>query len=585
MILILIGALVGMIGALPILVFGGGTRRLFLWAAVSVPIWSAFLWLDPIQLVGPFLGSPIQGRLLFAFGATAVYYLARYRCREDERVINRTFGLAFVTLILLLVGWFVTTSGMFHSSDYRAFVADRVNSGTWTEDVSPIDPAHLRQVSQAEAEWKGSQALSQVPGGALGSQFRPGGYVIQKTGNGLAWVSPLEYQGLMAWFRADCAPGYVRLSAEDRDQKPRLVSDLKLRYLESAYFNDNLWRHVVTNGYLTKGLTDPTFEVDDEGRPFYVYTRFEYTIGYGGMNPVGAIIVDPQTGDMKEYGMDDLPAWVDRIVPEETAHDRLEWYGSYVHGWWNSMLGSQDVVVPTDDDMTLVWGTGGEAYWFTGMTSVADTDHAITSVMLMSSRTGQVREYRVDGGSEETNVMAAVESSVSEHEDWVATPPIPENVYGDLAWVVPVVNEDGVPQRIAIVSRDAAKVALGENVRQALAEYRRKVADAGGHTVAEDAATLESLIGVVDRFAASTRNGNTTFLFTVLENDRVFEDSSGVSPELPLTRAGDQVSIGYLETGETMVPVRSFDNLDIASRVSEAQQRADTIADEQRRSE
>ncbi len=589
----LMGALVALAGSWPVLLARVGVPRFLSWLVGTALLWSLVAWAFPFQLIGPLGGISLHvlmGTALLVtcvrFGGQAVLAAEFGGYHRDDLDGHMAAGkIAFISVVLTVafVGLvnFTTTSAALHDTEYRAFVAKDIEQGVWDRDFSAIDPAHLRQVSMSQAIWKGNKALSQVEGGAIGSRFKIGEYSIQKLQGELVWIAPLEYQGFSVWQSADYTPGFVMVSAEDPNREPQLVSDRKLKYLDSAYFGDNLWRHVVTSGYLAKGLEDPTFEVDDEGNPFYVYTRYDLEIGYGGADPVGALVVNPETGEMTEYSLGELPAWIDRIMPESEAYARLTWYGGYVKGWVNSWWGERDVIAPTDADLSLVWTNDGRACWFTGMTSTKSTDQALVSVALMDSRTGRVREYRVDGAADEGDVAGAVQSAVSNYKDWVPTPPIPENVYGRLAWIVPVVNTSGVPQRIAIVSADASKVALGETVGQALAEYRRKMAESGDRVVAEDASAEASVQAIVDRFATDVRGGTTTYLFTVAGDPRVYSGTSDVSPELPLTRAGDEVMVGFLDTEETVVPVERFQNLAVTTRVSDMQRRADAIASEQ----
>lgn len=585
MVFLMLAFPVALAGSLPALF--RGRVAVFAWLFVlQFAGWALYGYVFPFQSVGPLGGAALHWGMLLALAVTAVVLgvtdlATEGRRRSDGDVAKLATIGASVTLTFIGIVQFTTTSAMLHDTEYRAFAAEGIEEGAWDQDVSAVDPAHMRQVSMSQAIWKGNKSLSQAEGGAIGSRFKIGAYHVQKLQGELVWIAPLEYQSFSVWQSANFTPGFVMVSAEDPNREPQLVANRKLKYLDSAFFGDNLWRHVVSSGYVTKGLEDPTFEVDDEGNPFYVYTRFEYAIGYGGANPVGALVVNPETGEMTEYSLEDLPAWIDRVMPESQAYDRLVWYGAYVNGWVNSWWGERDVLMPTDDDLSLVWTGDGRACWFTGMTSTKDTDHSLVSVILMDSRTGRVREYRVDGAADEEDVTGAVQSAVSNYKDWVPTPPIPENVYGHLAWIVPVTNTSGVPQRIAIVSADASKVALGETVKQALAEYRRKMAESGERTVAEDSAVEATVQAVVSRFAADTRGGTTTYLFTLGTGPVVYAGTSDVSAELPLTLPGDEVMVGFLDSDETVVAVQRFNNLSVATRVSDMQQRADAISSEQ----
>jgi len=49
------------------------------------------------------------------------------------------------------------------------------------------------------------------------------------------------------------------------------------------------------------GLTDFSFELDDEGRPYYVISKYTKNINFFGGNDIeSVIIVDAQTGESKE---------------------------------------------------------------------------------------------------------------------------------------------------------------------------------------------------------------------------------------------------------------------------------------------
>ena len=581
MVFLMYGALLATVGTVPVLLARASVSRIAITWVVEFVLMATVSWFFPFQMVGPLGGASLHSLALVALTVTFFGNGLIADLDPDGYRSARVVGFAGVLLVgtaaIFGIIALVTTSGIFNAEAYRGLAAEGIEEGTWSTDVGALDPTHLRQVPLAQATWKGNKALSQVEGGSLGSRYKIGVYHIQKFKGELMWIAPLEYQGFTIWQSAGYTPGFVMVSAEDANREPVLVSDRKFRFLESAYWQENLWRHVVSNGYLLGGLTDPTFEVDDDGNPFIVYTRYDLAIGYSGSVPVGALLVNPETGEMTEYALADVPAWVDRIMPETEAYARLVWYGEFVTGWINSWYGTADVTRPTDEDMTLVWTDDGRACWFTGMTSAADTDSALVSIVLMDSRTGRVREYRVDGAADEKDVAGAVKSAVSNYKDWVPTPAIPENVYGNLAWIVPVVNGDGVPQRIAIVSADASKVALGENVKQALAEFRRKMSESGERVVAGDTGTEESVAAIVDRFAADVRGGNTTYLFTLAGDARVFTGTGDVSPELPLTRVGDEVSVGFLETEETTVPVQRFDNLAIATRDPTQEKRLEEI--------
>jgi hypothetical protein len=51
------------------------------------------------------------------------------------------------------------------------------------------------------------------------------------------------------------------------------------------------------------GLTDFSFEIDDQGMPYWVVTKYEKRIGFSGNEAVGVVLVNAQTGAIKEHSI------------------------------------------------------------------------------------------------------------------------------------------------------------------------------------------------------------------------------------------------------------------------------------------
>lgn len=62
------------------------------------------------------------------------------------------------------------------------------------------------------------------------------------------------------------------------------------------------------------------------------------------------------------------------------------------------------------------------------------------------------------------------------------------------------------------------------------------------------------------------------YLYSANMPDRVFIATSDISPELPISQPPDLVQIGYLETGEALVQVVTFNNTKLNLRTSTKQQ-------------
>ncbi len=474
-------------------------------------------------------------------------------------------------LLLILLRW-VAGWEVFRADDYRG-LAGQVESGEWSKAQQPVDVHHIRMVSLEQAEWLGNKVLGEAPG-ALGSRYRPGTYSIQRVQGELWWVAPLEFHDLSSWLSYGFTEGFVMVSAEDAQRKPRLVLGKQLRYLPSAHLATQLHRHVYSSGFAATNLHDFTFEVDEELRPFWVVTLTHPSIGWSGDVVDGVAVVNAEDGEVQRYGLDDVPDWVDRVIPEAFAEKVVSWWGEYVHGWWNAVWAKRDVMVTTlesgrSESMWMVWGDDDQPYWFTGMTSAAATDQALTGVALVNSRSGRTHFYALSGPNEEA-VMQAVNAAVSNYRGYHATQPILYNLYGEPAWVVPVLSQEHIFQRLAVVRASNTTVVLGPDKETVLREFRKALAGSPNAVAPGSSARVRSLTVTLDRVAADVQNGTTVYyLYSKEYPHKAFTGTSTLAPELVLARPGDKVELSFLETNEKLAPLTAFNLPDLQLRDKE----------------
>jgi hypothetical protein len=504
--------------------------------------------------VGPFFGLGFPVCLALGIGLIgSLFYLDR--SREDwSGYVPIALGIFLFVGLIFLIG----SEPLFQSANQAAMVG-KVEIGDFSKDMSAIDQKHIRVVSEEQARWLSDKRLGEIPG-AIGSKYHVGDMYIQRVKGELYWVGALEFNDFSKWFTYGHTIGYVMVSAEDRERKVEITVGHKFRYMPSAFFGDNLQRHLYFNGYSDYSLEDPTFEVDENLKPYWVMSLVRPTQLYTCDKTVGVAIVNPETGETKMYSGDQIPDWVDRVIPTHQAFQYLEWYGYYSKGWINSWWQQDGVIEPTsffNTDIWMIYGNDGQPYWFTGMTSVSATDQALCSFALINSRTGQTKIFPVSGANE-TAIVGVVNSAVSNFQGFRGTQPIIYNVYNEPSWVVPVVK-DGVLQRVAIVRAANSTVALGNDKLEALRKYR-EVLSSGGKPVVTSGSKEISLTAVISRMAREVRGGDTTYILYFEEYRKVFTGNSRISQELPLAKDGDKVTITFVETGEDEVSMQSFND-------------------------
>lgn len=489
---------------------------------------------------------------------------------QTSKLAKTNFSIAIVLVIYIIVVPFITSSPILHSKAYRNLLGE-VKESNFNKDVSPVSVNEIRLVDEEMAMKLGDKKLGEVP--AIGSVSKLGKFHIQSIDGELYWVAPLVHRDLIKWVtNMSGTNGYVMVSATD-PQDIRLVQDvdgkpIKIVYQPDAYLHQDLKRHMYLNGYVNVGMTDFTLEIDDKGKPYWVVTLYENAIGYEGKNAKGIATVDAQTGEVKSYNINNAPKWIDRIQPQEFITDQINDWGTYVNGFLNSVISEKDVLVATEGT-SLVYGDDGKSYWYTGITS-AGADDSTIGFMLVDTRTKEAKLYRQPGATE-TAAMVSATGKVQE-KNYEATFPVMYNILGKPTYVMSLKDKAGLVKMVAFVSvEDFNIVGIGDTTEEAYKNYKEQLKSKVNNIEVENETNKESKTGIIQRINSDVVDGNTSYYFTVdTLKDSIFVVSSKVSNEVPLTKEGDSVKIGYEKGQSGSKDVTDFDNLSMNDNKNEA---------------
>jgi hypothetical protein len=332
-----------------------------------------------------------------------------------------------------------------------------------------------------------------------------------------------------------------------------------------AYFGDYLPRHVYFSGYYGTGTTDYSFEIDDEGEPYWVITLYRNTIGFGGSDAYGVITVHAETGKIQQYGLEDAPAWVDRIQPLDMIQEQLNYWGAYVRGYWN--LSGQDVLTTTSE-LSLVYGENGRSYWYTGLTSVGK-DQGTVGFVLVDTRNKQAIWYKQAGATESAAQLSA--AGKVQEKGYIAAKPIMYNINGLPTYVMALKDQAGLVKMVAMVSvEDFSVVGVGNNIKEALRSYKEAYNSTGsGGNVLHNTNKAMQIQGRIQRIGQDITGGNSYYFFTLDQvGNKIFIGSSTISNELPLSQVGDSVIVKYEDARTGSVDIVGFDNLQIQTQIS-----------------
>jgi hypothetical protein len=500
-----------------------------------------------------FLGVPVG---LFFICMTVMVIELRAINKKKTVLFKLSILTAIFTILYIMVISLATWEG-FRAMSYQGLIGDIKLSENFAKEVPAVDLDKIRIIDQEVAHRLGDKVLGEeLPDQerTLGSQAYVGDFRIQSVNGELFWIAPLLHSGFFKWFNnTDGTPAYIKVSATS-DPQVELVSDVRIKYQPEAYFGSNLHRHLYLHGYMTTGLTDYTFEIDDEGTPYWVVTLYSHEVGFSGMNAYGVAVVNAETGDIQEYTPKTAPKWIDRIQPMEMVEEQLEYWGEYIHGYWNfSNLDKKT----TTKGLSLVYGKDDQSYWYTGLTSVGQEQGTIGFV-LVNTRTKETTRYKQVGATEEAARRSAM-GKVQEKK-YIGSFPILYNINNVPTYVLSLKDQAGLIKMVAMVSvRDHSIVGVGETLEEARRSYR------GGKVVDKKEGTYTTY-GHVQRIQSSLIDGKTSYYFT-LDNvpNKIFLGESIVSTEFPLTAVSDSVMVSYDDARQATIPVAKFDNLDLNS--------------------
>ena len=262
-----------------------------------------------------------------------------------------------------------------------------------------------------------------------------------------------------------------------------------------------------------------------------------------------------QTGEIKDYSLRDVPAWVDRIYPSDMIETRIAWWGEYQKGWWNSIFAQEGVRTQTPGIEQVY--TNGDCYWYTGIQS-GGADDGTSGFMLTNTRTGKSKLYAISGVNEE-----ASRSKISNYKIDAAniypSRVLMYNVKNEPTYFATCKAESGEFMGYAFASvkyRDVCGV--GKTINEAYEAYSKSMRSSRISTSLEGKVLMnEKTFTVVD---ITKEDDNFYFLFKE-EPGKEFSCPRDISHELKWTRIGDMVSVSYEEGNSNQVTLESFDNL------------------------
>lgn len=457
--------------------------------------------------------------------------------------------LAFSAIgIIIIAGAVVTLAGnqFFHASSYNQLLT--LEDGNFADDVAELTMDQIPVVDHDTAIRLGNRKLGEMSD--LVSQFE-----IDQTYTQINYqkhpirVTPLLYGDLIKWFnnQQNGIPAY--LMVDMTSQETTLVQlEEGIKYSESEYLLRNIHRYLRFQ-YPTKIFHRVSFEIDDNGTPFWIASTVSYRIGWwSGKDLDGAVLVNAVTGESQYYPLSEVPTWVDQVFDAGLIMEQLGYNGRYRSGFWNSIIGQKGVLQPTDGYNYIA--IDDDVYLYTGMTSVT-SDQSNVGFVLVNLRTKESRYYSVPG-AEEYSAMASAEGQV-QNLKYHATFPILLNVSDRPTYFMSLKDDAGLVKMYAFVDVEQYQiVGTGSTLDAAREDYATKLKSEQDIEITDQ--QEHSVEGTIAAISSAVVEGNTKYYLQLDGNDAIYELDISISNQLPFAKVGDHIQLnGHLVMDELIV--------------------------------
>lgn len=347
-------------------------------------------------------------------------------------------------------------------------------------------------------------------------------------------VSPLEYKSFWKWLTNRQVGINYYVKVNQTTGKAELVK-LKeaMKYSDSEYLFRDTKRHLrFLHPFTIFG--DPSFEVDDQGHPYYVATTYAPKFGLSSLDPNGAILLNAVTGKTKYYHLKDIPKWVDRVYSAENVLSRVNDHYTYQKGYWNTVF-SQTGVKQTTDSYNYIT-IGSNIYLYTGITS-ATADASNLGFILVNMRTREVTNYQLASATEKS-AMTSAEGEVQE-KGYSATAPTLVKLNGKAYYLVSLKDGGSLVKSYALVdAEDYQQVTVNNDIETLISQFTDR--DTSGLSLNSSTGKKAKIVsGQVDHLASQIISGTTVYY--ILSGNDIYKvrASKDTPDELPFLKIGD----------------------------------------------
>lgn len=465
---------------------------------------------------------------------------------KDSKVIKLIITV-FVVLLVVYLGGALLSSPIINAKKYQQLLT--VEDGEFTKDIQELSYDQIPLLDRQTAELLGDRKMGTMAN--MVSQFEVDEIYSQINYNDRpVRVSPLRYASLIKWFtnRSEGLPSYVRIDMANQSTE-MVMLDEGMKYSTCEHFGRNIYRHL-RFAFPTYIFDDLSFEIDEEGIPYWIAPVMKYNIGLFGGKTIGRVVLcNAVTGEMVDYAIEDVPEWIDRAYDAELLIELYDYHGTLKHGFINSILGQKDCLQTTNGYNYLA--IDDDVWVYTGVTSV-NSDQSNVGFVLMNQRTMETKYYPVAGAIEDS-AMDSAEGQV-QHLGYRATFPLLLNISGEPTYFIALKDDAGLVKKYAMVNVQKYQlVAIGDSVSQCETAYNELLLTNGVKQETEDTREVLKVTGKITKIAQGVIDGNSHYFVMVEGSDGIFDVSVVDYIDVIRYEIGDEITMEYKEGTKTNV--------------------------------
>ena len=472
--------------------------------------------------------------ILFFYGVRRVHTVEEIK---QNKVLKIGIGVVLLVVVVYGVGTLLS-SPVINAKKYHKLMEPE--TGNFTEDIQQISYDKIPLLDKESAELLGNRKMGSMVD--MVSQFEVSSLYSQINYQGRpVRVTPLVYASPIKWLTnmSDGIPAYITIDMATQNTELVKLSE-GIRYSESEYFNRNIYRHLRFK-YPTYIFDQLSFEIDEEGVPYWICPVKKFNIGLFGGQTIGRVVLcNAVTGECMDYPVEECPTWVDRVYPADLLIELYDYHGTLVNGFLNSVLGQKGCLKTTDGYNYLAMND--DVWVYTGVTSVSG-DRSNVGFVLMNQRTME-QNYEIPG-AEEYSAMASAEGQV-QNLGYKATFPLLLNIHGEPTYFLALKDNAGLVKKYAMVNiQKYQNVAIGDTVPECEETYLKLIRGTGAAAADEN---TKKITGEIRRMAQGVIDGNTHYYLVLEEHEDLIFDVP-ITDFLGIVKydVGDTITIAYNE--------------------------------------